>query len=982
MKYCFIYLFVLLCNFYAFGQQGGAITFYQNGTETDFQSLSTGITDVYITIDTQYYLNTAEIIYKNGQRDTINEQIIPLTGKDMCLKYTYDHQSNIQEFSCDFQMVRPWTGEHTRPFQEVRISGTDTSRIIFIYTVEDLAWFSDGRPHTKHEVYIMNDLDFNGIGETSQNWKPIFRKNPFYGSLYGRNKTISNLYIYDTVVLDNIEFENVITFNRASLTALIGRIGNTVEHTKIKDWHILNGKIIFENKHYYDSNDNYSLTRGIGSFIGLVGFEANNVELSNLTNGATLHEKDFMKNSYVFGRNTGLGGIAGSFIEKTYFLSLNIIVKNCINFGKIFSRNGKENFDIVCIGGIISNSETVSVLQNINWGTVFSNPDIPAFLSTFLITGGICASFTNFILYPIPYNSTGTVHNFSYGRIYPKYKEYSDYMISASIWSDFEHLEDVPFSNSTPLCNFSDSILLPDMALFSTIQYAPDTFLQYKSYKTNHTLSTYNLIDSAFMAEYLHDTNNEFILENGFYPRPRGVDERAGRLSSSPLILYPGDNVERVTRNFYTDTNYGVRWFSSAPDLLSIQGDSGILQPAYKNLQKDTTIEIEARLKGFHKNIFLTLHIDSACLVYDTQTICKNDSVRFFEQWIHEQGTYSHRVFSPTSLTPDTLYILTLFHNPTYLFEYFDTIAIKNLPYTFHGFNIDTIGTFIFSFKNIFGCDSIYILHISNRECTAPTGAGVDSVIPLCGQELEIHLFFGSTSAVPNHLTRYELHFNSTAFAQGFTDTTGVLNSNKITIPAPVYPYVNNYELYVRFIDTADCFSLWDTAAFEVRYPTAIIKQKWDDVLAVVSSANNGGYGFTAFQWYENDNILPEQTDYYLYQNPSLNEQSVYSILLTRQDGVVMFSCPVKPVVVSETVTVEILPNPQKSSEKGYVRIYGKNLKGDYTLSVYNESGAFVHKQQMLSGYNTLNISLKRGKYILQLHNGTETVKAEKLIVL
>ena len=158
-KYCFIHLLVLLCSFSALAQQGGTVTFYQNGTEINFQSLSTGTTDVYITVDTQYYLKTAEIIYKNGQHDTVNNQIIPVTGRDLCLKYTYNHQSNIQEFRCDFQALHPWTGGQTRPFQEVRISSVDTSRIIFIYTVEDLAWFSDGTPRTKYEVYIMNDLD-------------------------------------------------------------------------------------------------------------------------------------------------------------------------------------------------------------------------------------------------------------------------------------------------------------------------------------------------------------------------------------------------------------------------------------------------------------------------------------------------------------------------------------------------------------------------------------------------------------------------------------------------------------------------------------------------------------------------------------------------------------------------------------------------------------------------------------------------------
>ncbi|MDR1974752.1 MAG: T9SS type A sorting domain-containing protein [Bacteroidales bacterium] len=1007
-------LVVLLLNFSAFSQAGGMVAFYQNGTEVDFNDLSAGTTtEVYITVEPQYYLNTAEIIYESGQCDTVNAQIIPVTSVDMRLKYTYQHQTNIQEFCCDFRALQPWSGQQTRPFQEVRVLGADTLRIIFIYTAEDLAWFSDGRPHTEYEVYVMNDLDLNGESESPQNWKPICVEYPFYGSLYGRNKTISNLYVYDT------------TNNYYSYTALIGQIGDNANPTLIKDWHILNGDIIFENKH------NQWTVSGIGSFVGNIIWAAQNVELSNLTNGAALYDNSSA------GYGFGLGGIVGSITDMgDYFEARS--VKNSINFGKIFPRRGLTIPNSSFIGGVMAKIENTSVSQNINWGSVINSIDSVSYNSF----NGIGSGY----IYP----ATAMIRNFNYGRMmYPINRLFFqvDTLVGAGYWPPsaicdnfIYHIAEIGLPiDSVSFYNFSDSILSPDIALFTEGDdtMSGGTFTEHKFYKTNHTLSTYNLIDSAFMAEYLQDANGDFILENGFYPRPRGVDERAGRLSSSPLLLYMGDNVARVTHNFYVDTNYGVRWFSFASDLLTISGDSGILQPAYQNLQKDTTIEIEARFKGFHKNIFLNLHLNST-YIYDTITICENDSTLFFGEWLHEQGEYAHRVISSAPMTTDTFhYLLTLYHSPTYLFEYFDTVVTKNLPYTFHGFYIDTVGIFTFPFTSSLGCDSTYILHISPFICdpsttylfeyfdtvvtknlpytfhgfyidtvgiftfpfTSSLGCDstyilhiipfvcnstirvpIDSVVPLCSQEFqELEILLASTpQALP-----YELNFSVAAIAQGFTNRTGIFDRNKIIVPAPLSPYVNRYELYLRFVDTAGCFSQWDTATFEVRYPTTVVKQKWDDVLAVGNSAYNGGYQFTAFQWFENDQLLQGETLFRLYQKPALNEHSTYSVLLTRRDGLTMFSCPITPIKPSgTTVNMEISPNPQKSAGYGYVKLSGKNLKSAYTLSIYHESGIFVHRQTVQQGSNTLDLQLKRGTYILQLHDGTEVIKTVKWIVL
>lgn len=77
---------------------------------------------------------------------------------------------------------------------------------------------------------------------------------------------------------------------------------------------------------------------------------------------------------------------------------------------------------------------------------------------------------------------------------------------------------------------------------------------------------------------------------------------------------------------------------------------------------------------------------------------------------------------------------------------------------------------------------------------------------------------------------------------------------------------------------------------FTILYGTQIFTQRWNDILAVQSSAYNGGYDFTVYEWYKNGERI-DGTEPYLYVPEELNPADRYSVRLTRTDGLTLFSC-------------------------------------------------------------------------------------------
>lgn len=200
----------------------------------------------------------------------------------------------------------------------------------------------------------------------------------------------------------------------------------------------------------------------------------------------------------------------------------------------------------------------------------------------------------------------------------------------------------------------------------------------------------------------------------------------------------------------------------------------------------------------------------------------------------------------------------------------------------------------------IAGCDTAVALHVIVRSCAQ---VSINPPSEVCGDEPALR--------IPYTLSRYgdytlSVTFDAKAKQAGFVDGTLSTDGSDIIIPLPEAVYANTYTAHITLTPAQeDCETIQWEITFLVRYPASVFTQKWNDVLAVYNEHYNRGegregYRFVAFQWYKNGQPIPGATGSYYYTGPDerLDYNALYSVQLTRDDGVVIRSCEYQPVYV------------------------------------------------------------------------------------
>ena len=247
---------------------------------------------------------------------------------------------------------------------------------------------------------------------------------------------------------------------------------------------------------------------------------------------------------------------------------------------------------------------------------------------------------------------------------------------------------------------------------FNDKNLAPDIELPTQEWAKGYNLESRQLIDSAFMRSLMGDSAEEdFIFEDGFYPRLRHMDERLGRLAASPILLYPGENADSVTLPFYVDTNYGVRWVSLNEDVIRIEGNIGYVRHP---VLKETTVRVEAWKEDFNKHVYLT--VPASNYVYQdllSDTVCPGDSVKMINSYAKNEG-WNYEVLETASAEYDTIYRMYLHHYPTYK-EVVHRAAVErdSLPYIYGKDTIRQFGlTELHRYQTVHGCDSVIYVRL------------------------------------------------------------------------------------------------------------------------------------------------------------------------------------------------------------------------------------------------------------------------------
>jgi len=134
----------------------------------------------------------------------------------------------------------------------------------------------------------------------------------------------------------------------------------------------------------------------------------------------------------------------------------------------------------------------------------------------------------------------------------------------------------------------------------------------------------------------------------------------------------------------------------------------------------------------------------------------------------------------------------------------------------------------------------------------------------------------------------------------------------------------------------------------------------------------NGGYNFTAFQWYRNGVAISGATDTY-YQ---IKDNAIYYCAITLNDGRKWRTCDIK--LTRQSGGLVAYPNPTQGELRinNYETTFGASqLRGNEMIQVFNLNGKLV----LQSNTNPFDMSaLPDGMYIIKVNNETVRVTVKK----
>ena len=389
-------------------------------------------------------------------------------------------------------------------------------------------------------------------------------------------------------------------------------------------------------------------------------------------------------------------------------------------------------------------------------------------------------------------------------------------------------------------------------------------------------------------------------------------------------------------------------------------------------------------------NYYLRVHFDLSYDITDSLFLCSDaehytwedivfdDTLAASHYWDEPRDYFFTREYQTTVSGCDSIRHLKLRIAPSYDSIWTDTICTGETYYLFDQ-RLTTGGQYTDVQLNRFGCNTYYYLTLVER----PLPDIHLNVEPVCVDEegLANTYLIHYTFTQGDGPISYSIRYDSIARSLGFEDEEDVpitSNEQTLTLPVPTftardkYPRPGYYDATISFSNGVCLFDSLTTYPFtmEMRYPSWITTQHWNDAIFIMDSTLNGGYSFSAYQWYRNDSLLHGETKPYLYEPQFLHLGAAYSVALTRaDDSVTVRTCPILPdlsgyydkspqqayvsvvptAVVKENPIVYILSNTGGTykllNPQGQLLTQGvftPDEKGTYPVTLPASSGVYV----------------------------------------
>lgn len=341
-------------------------------------------------------------------------------------------------------------------------------------------------------------------------------------------------------------------------------------------------------------------------------------------------------------------------------------------------------------------------------------------------------------------------------------------------------------------------------------------------------------------------------------------------------------------------------------------------------------------------------------------TSCSEEPYKFDGKWFETDTVYQARTPNFAGCDSITTLYLKFYPKPDDVYIHDSICSDQAVVIDGKRYN-EPVERLQILMKTVNGCDSVIYLTLTVNERIK---VQVDTVPFICADDEQMYLNFDIAAGLYDSLS---IKFNTPTLRDTMIYTPN-LASVSIPYPDTITPGVYQAELtFYQFC----CGPYTQVRDVEIRYRSSIVEQKWNDVMSVLSPKYNGGFEFTAFQWYKDGQPIPGETHSYLYQ--PLDFDATYYVELTRADGLVMTTCPIQPEYhEQQTPYPTIVPVGQ------HLPIY---MEQPTTIWYFTISGQLYTTFGLPQGYTTLPTPDQTGAYIIKAVNAQGQTQAQVMIV-
>ena len=416
--------------------------------------------------------------------------------------------------------------------------------------------------------------------------------------------------------------------------------------------------------------------------------------------------------------------------------------------------------------------------------------------------------------------------------------------------------------------------------------------------------------------------------------------------------------------------------------------------PQVDRVIRSTVTDTFLTVTGCDSVVTFTLVVNPIYNVTDNRTVCVGELPYVWEGiTFNTDGTRTKTLHTVAGC--DSVVTFTLNVQRSVTRNSSDEVCDNALPYvwtTYRDHYLDQSGKYGDTLRTSKGCDSIIYSHTLTVYSTEVQGTAVVADQTLCPDQDNLQVQFTYTAGRPE---TYRLIFDDRASQQHFEPVEGVVvaGTTGITIPMPYdvlrpnsYPRPDDYTATLVITDRCDKQTLYPLS-FTILYPSSIILQKWNDVLAILGEKANGGMTFSSIRWYHNGNPIEGQGEHnsYIYQLPNLIYGTPYWAELTRaDDGKTFVTCPFYPQQkIPQRLPSRELIELSAVNPNDTRRIFiTTELGGQYI--VYDITGKMLQRGSFGgdSGYEiSLDKTYTSGSYMIYFHADDGTVEIKKWMI-